>query len=152
VKTYDLASSIFWLTFSIVICADSLRMGTGTFKNPGMGFIGFGAAALLGIFSLILLVQALLRKKETSSAALFTGLLWKRVAVILVALLLYSGLMPTLGYLMSTFILMSLLFWVMREGQRWWWSPIYALVITLATFMVFSVWLNCQYPQGPFGF
>jgi hypothetical protein len=151
-KTYDIVSSLFWLFVSIVVCTESLRMGTGTLGKPGMGFIGFGAAALLGIFALILLVQALLRKEEGSSAGMFTGLLWRRVVLVLVTLLLYSWLMPILGYLVSTFLLMSSLFWVMREGHRWWWSPVNALAVTIATFLVFSVWLNCQYPQGLFGF
>ena len=151
-KTHDVASSLFWLSFSIVICADSIRMGIGTFRNPGMGFMGFWSAALLGILSLALLVQALLKKEETKASPIFKGLLWKKVVIIFVALLLYSKLMPILGYLVSTFALMSFLFWVVREGQKWWWSPIYASGITLATFLVFSVWLNGQYPQGLFSF
>jgi putative tricarboxylic transport membrane protein len=151
-KTYDLGSSLFWLILSMAVCIESLRMGIGTLWNPGMGFIAFGAAGLLGILSLALFVQALLKKEETQPSPIFSGLQWQRVMVMLIALLLYAGLMPVFGYLVSTFVLMSFLFWIMREGQRWWWSPVYALLITLITYLVFSVGLNCQYPQGPFGF
>jgi hypothetical protein len=148
-----MASGLFWLLLSVTVCIESLRMGIGTVGNPGMGFIGFGAAGLLGILSLALFVQALLRKEEgVATTPLFTGLLWKRVIIILIALLLYAKLMPLLGYLISTFVLMSFVFWIVREGQRWWWSPVYALIITLATYLVFSVWLNCQFPEGLFGF
>lgn len=151
-KTRDITSSGFWLSFSIIVCVDSIRMGAGTFSNPGMGFIGFWSAALLGLLSLVLLVQTLFKKGEIEVTPLFKGLLWGRVVAIFVALLLYSKLMPILGYLVSTFILMSFLFWVMGEGQKWWWSPIYASAITLAAFLIFSVWLNGQYPQGLFSF
>jgi len=120
--------------------------------NPGMGFIAFGAAGLLGILSLALFVQALLKKEEREALPIFSGLQWNRVIVMLIALLLYAGLMPVLGYIISTFVLMSFLFWIMREGQRWWWFPVGAFLTTLVTYVVFSVWLNCQYPQGPFGF
>jgi hypothetical protein len=152
VKTADLASSIFWMVFSFIICVNSVQIGTGTFKNPGMGFIGLWAAALLGVTSLTLFIQALLKKEKEKAAPIFKGLLWGKVLAILTALLLYSKFMPVLGYLLSTFVLMCFLFWILKERQAWWWSPIYASVITIITFLVFSVLLNGQYPQGLLGF
>jgi len=151
-KTADLASSIFWMVFSTIVCVNSMHMGTGTFKNPGMGFIGFWAAALLGVTSLVLLIQALLKKEKEKASPIFKGRLWGKVLAIFIALLLYSKFMPVLGYLLSTFILMSFLFWIVKEEQTWWRSPIYASVITIITFLVFSVLLNGQYPQGLLGF
>ena len=150
----DLASGFIWLFFSIIVFVESFRLGIGTFTNPDMGFIGFWSAALLGILSLIFLVHVLLKKKkeEVEASLHFKGRLWKRTLVILIALLLYSKFMTVLGYLLSTFILMSFLFLIMREGKKWLGSFIYAFAITLFTFLVFSVWLNGQYPQGLFGF
>ena len=115
-----------------------------------MGFIAFGASGLLGILSLILLFQRILKKEEFKMESLFPGKLWRRVLYVLIALLTYSQLMPWGGYLLSTFLLMSFLFWIVR-GQRWWWVLVSSLLSTVITYYLFSKWLNCQFPEGFFG-
>ncbi len=108
-KTYDRASSLFWLFISIAVFVESIRLETGTLHSPGRGFLTFGASAILGILSLTLFVQASLRKDEARPEPLFTGE-WRRIVFVLVVLTLYSWSMPILGYLISTFALMTLLF------------------------------------------
>jgi hypothetical protein len=149
-KTSDLGSSLFWLVFSISVCVESLRLGIGTLHNPGMGFWAFGASGLLVILSLSLFFQAVLRKGEAEIHSIFSGLLWKRVILVLIALLVYAKLMPVVGYLISTFLLMSFLFWIVR-GQKWWWVLVFSFLSTLITYLVFSVWLKGQYPEGLLG-
>ena len=51
-KTLDLASSLFWLFVSIAVFVESLRLGIGTLRSPGMGFMTFAASGILGILSL----------------------------------------------------------------------------------------------------
>ena len=150
-KTLDRTSSLFWLLVSILVFAESLRIGIGTVENPGMGFMTFGASGILGILSLALFLQASLRKEDGRQKPLFAGTLWRRVVFVLLALTVYARAMPVLGYLMSTFLLMSLLFWVLEKG-RIGFVLLYALLATLFTHLVFSKWLNCQFPQGVFGF
>jgi hypothetical protein len=69
----------------------------------------------------------------------------------LTALLIYAKLMPVAGYLLSTFLLMSFLFWIVR-GKKWWWVLISSSLTTLITYYVFSVWLKGQFPEGLFSF
>jgi hypothetical protein len=149
--TYDRGSSLFWLAFSLSVCIESLRLGIGTLQNPGMGFITFGASGLLVFLSLILFFQTMVKKEESATEHLFSGSLWKRVVSVLIALLIYARLMPVAGYLVSTFLLMSFLFWIVR-GQRWWWVLVSSLLATGATYYLFSVQLSCQFPAGFFGF
>ncbi len=150
-KTLDQTSSLFWLLVSILVFAESLRIGVGTVQNPGMGFMTFGASAILGILSLVLFLQASLRKEDVRHKPLFAGTLWRRILFVLLALTVYARVMPVLGYLISTFVLMTLLFGIL-EKKRIKFVPLYALVATLFTHLVFSKWLNCQFPQGLFGF
>jgi len=126
-------------------------MGVGTLQKPGMGFITFGTSVLLGILSLTLLFQTTLKRDQTKAEPLFAGKLWKRVLFALVALVIYAELMPLAGYLVSTFFLMSFLFWIVK-GQRWWWVLISSILTTLVTYYVFSVWLKGHLPEGLFGF
>jgi hypothetical protein len=149
-KTLDQTSSLFWLLVSLSVFIESVRLGIGTPQNPGMGFLTFGASGILGILSLLLFVQASLRKDKTKAPSLFAGKLWKRILFILVLLILYSRTMPVLGYLLSTFLLMTALFWIL-ERKKIVWVLACSLLTTLFTYFVFSKWLNCQFPDGLFG-
>jgi hypothetical protein len=150
VKRLDIASSLFWLLASIAVFAESLRLGIGTLRDPGMGFMTFSASGILGILALVVFVRAALQKQTVKHEPLFSGGMWPRVLGILFALSVYAALMPFLGYLISTFALMAVLFWVLERK-----NPgrvlVYALLSTLITYFVFSKWLNCQFPDGLFG-
>jgi hypothetical protein len=150
-KTLDRTSSLFWLLVSTSVFAESLRIGIGTVQNPGMGFVTFGASGILGILSLALFLQASFRKEDRPHKPFFAGTLWRRVLFVLLALAVYARVMPDLGYLISTFVLMSLLFWVLERGRTGL-VLLYALLATLVTHLVFSKWLNCQFPHGLLGF
>jgi hypothetical protein len=112
--------------------------------------MAFGASGLLGIFSLMLFLKTFLKKGEEKTEPLFAGTLWGRVIIILIALLIYAKVMPLAGYLVSTFLLMTFLYWLAR-GQRWWWVLVSSFLTTTLTYFVFSKCLNLQFPIGFFG-
>jgi len=150
VKTLDQASGLFWLSVSIAVFIESLRLGIGKVQNPGMGFMTLGASGILGILSLALFIRASVSREEGKARPLFSGRLWKRVLLVLFVLSVYSIVMPMLGYLLSTFILMTILFWVL-ERKRIWLVFMASFLSTLISYFVFSKWLNCQFPDGLFG-
>ena len=129
---------------------ESLRLGIGTLHSPGMGFMTFGASVLLGILSLILFIRASIHKGEAEIKSLFFGTLWGRVLLVLITLLIYAKLMPMAGYLISTFLLMTFLFWIL-ERKKVWSALILSFLTTMITYCIFSVWLKCQFPAGLFG-
>ena len=149
-KSRDQGSSLFWFIFSAIVFIESLRLGIGTLQSPGIGFISFGASGLLGILSLFLFLRASRSKGEVESEPLFSGRLWKRVLAAFVALPLYARLMPILGYLITTFLLMGFLFWLL-ERKKLWWVLVLSFLTTMTTYYVFSKWLNSQFPDGLFG-
>ena len=150
-KVYDRGSSLFWLLLSAYVCVESLRMGIGTPRKPGMGFMSFGVAGLLGIFSLILFVKASFGKEGDNAPPGFSGILWKRILFVLTAILCYGKFMPDLGYLISTSLLMFFLFLILK-GTKWWWALGSSLLTTFLTYYIFSIGLNCQFPRGVLGF
>lgn len=150
-KVYDQGSSVFWLLFSICVFIESLRLGIGTLRNPDAGFISFGASGLLGVLSLILFLRSSLKKESAKITSPFHGTLWKRVFLVLIALLMYSKFMPAGGYLISTFLLLTFLFFIV-ERQKIWWILTFSSLITLITYYAFSKLLNRQFPVGLFGF
>ncbi len=150
-KLYDQTSSLFWLLVSIAVFIESIRLGIGDLHNPGRGFLTFGASGILGILAFVLLIQASFRKEALERASLFAGTMWKRVLFVLIVLWLYAWTMPTVGYLLSTFVLMLLLFWVL-EKKKIGWVLVSSALSTFLTYVVFSKWLNCQFPDGLLGF
>lgn len=150
-KALDQTSSLFWLLVSLSVLIESLRLGIGTLHNPGRGFLTLGASGILGILSLILFLQATLRKKELKAAPFFAGPLWRRILLVVIVLVVYSWVMPVLGYLISTFLLMSSLFLIL-ERKKIVFVFVSSILATFVTYFVFSKWLNCQFPYGLFGF
>jgi len=150
-KTLDKTSSLFWLLVSIAVFVESFRLGVGTLQNPGRGFMTLGASGILGILCLVLFLQTSLRKDGDERKHILAGSFPKSVLLVLAALAVYSRVMPTLGYLISTFLLMAFLFWVLERRR----IPLVlasSVAATLVTYLVFSKWLNCQFPEGLLGF
>ncbi|MBM4278346.1 MAG: tripartite tricarboxylate transporter TctB family protein [Deltaproteobacteria bacterium] len=149
-KVFDQLSSIFWFVISTAVFIESIRLGIGKIQNPGVGFITLGASGILGILSFVLFIKATLTKEEKETEPLFSKGRWPRVLFVLFILCVYSVVMPTLGYLLSTFILMTFLFWVL-ERRKIWLVFTASFLSTLISYFVFSKWLNCQFPDGLFG-
>ena len=150
-KVYDQGSSLFWLLFSVFVFIESNRLGIGTLQNPETGFVSFGASGLLGVLSILLFLQSSFKKEVAKTKSPFEGTLWKKVFLVLIALLLYTKFMPVGGYLISTFLLMTFLFFIV-ERQKMRWVLALSSLATFVTYYVFSKWLNCQFPSGLFGF
>ncbi len=148
----DQLSSFFWLAISIFVCVVSIQTNIGTLRSPGPGFLPFWAGVTLGTFSIILIIKSILRKKvEERIVNLWKGMEWHKVILVIISLLLYVILLPGLGYLIATFGLLVLLFSTMRR-QRPWTQVGSALIIVLATYGIFYLWLDVQLPKGIFGF
>jgi hypothetical protein len=149
----DRASSLFWLLLSIFVFIESLHIGIGTPHNPAGGFFALCASGVLGLLSLMLFLQTFVKKESAQSEPLFAGMLWQRVLLVVIALIVYAAVMPMLGYLISTFSLMSLLFFILEPGRIRWlvWSLIISFLTTGISYYVFSVLLNCQFPAGLLG-
>lgn len=151
-RSHDLRSSLFWLLLSLIIFIESIRLGVGRPGNPGMGFMALCASGLLGILSLLLFLRAHFRKEDPGamSVPFFSGP-WRNVLFVLAVLILYSVLMPHLGFLISTFLLLTVLFWIMDRASIL--HPIiFSACSTLLSYVIFSKWLNLQFPEGLFSF
>ena len=150
-KNLDRISSLFWLFFSVYILIESLHIGIGRLQKPHAGFMAFGGSLLLGIFSLTLFLQTFFRKEPATSIPGFSIPLWKRVAAILLSLILYIVIFEKAGYLIATFLLMTFLLASLRE-MKWGWIPGTSFLITFLSYYIFTKGLGVQFPHGLFGF
>ncbi len=150
-RFYDKWTGLFWTAFAVFVCVESLRLGIGTPGNPGMGLMAFGSSVLLGILSLALVLREVRTKDRGKPEPLFSGVLWKRIVLVMIALFVYEKVLTFAGYLVSTFFLMILLFGMM-EKQKFRWVLFQSFLTTVITYYFFSKGLDCQLPVGKLGF
>jgi len=151
-RVYDQASAVFWFFFSTIVMVQSIRMGVGTFSNPGMGFMACSASGIMMLLSLILLMQSSIKGKRAEEPAHpFAGLLLGRVFSFVIAVFFYIYVLPSLGYLAATFLLLACLLVIV--GRRKWWLLIFFPGLTsLVSYYVFAKLFQCPFPAGILSF
>ena len=148
----DQWGGLLWLGISIFVCVESIRNDLGTFQSPGPGFLPFCVAVIMGAFSMILIVTSRLEREwKVKLTDVRKGTEWTKVLLVLVSLFLYSAILPTGGYLVTTFFLMIFLLGVMK-GSRIWVQGVTALLIVLSSYVIFYLCLDIKLPKGLIGF
>ena len=152
-KKYDQISSLVWLAFAIYICIESSRLSFGSFHNPGPGFLPLLVGLLLGIFSLTAFLQATLsRKPQENIPPWYPRERWRKLIWVLGGLLAYAICFETLGFLISTFLLLVFLFRYGIEPKRWVVAIGASALASFSSYAVFELWLRTQLPRGLLGF
>jgi putative tricarboxylic transport membrane protein len=142
--------NLFWILFSLVVIWESRRLDVGTLHAPGPGFLPFVAAGLLGGLAVIALLQSLKGGKASEEKTALFGRNLIRVILLTGTLVLYNLLLPVLGFLPGTFLLLLLLFRAMEPLP--WRKVILASVFTLAAvYLLFVFLLGTQLPKGFLG-
>ena len=143
----DLVSGLVWLAVAIVVAVQGFSLKLGSLNRPGPGFFPFWGGVVLGLLSVILVVNAL--RRDTAGAS--SRLEWSSKSLVVAgAILAYVLLLESLGFVAVTFLFLLLLFRLERRG--WAQSGLSAAAGAFATYVLFQLWLKTQLPAGPFGF
>lgn len=141
------------LLIEVIFIIGSLRLGLGSFRRPGAGFLPFLTGAAFSLVVLFLVIRTFLttrREREEEGKKSFDRSVLKVFAIV-VALTVYVLTVSRLGYLLSTFLLLIFLF--KTGGFRKWTSILMTAFITLSiSYLLFSHWLNIRFPKGFLGF
>jgi len=120
----------------------------------GMGGTGFMPVIMGGVFaglSLGLLISWS-GKRESSNIPWPSRAVWIQISFIFLAMVFYILLLPWVGYLLGTTILLGALVWNMGRGRiSWKFGLIFGVVVSTITYVVFKKWLNMPFPSGFFG-
>ena len=146
----DQFSSLFWFVLGLVILFLSYHLGLGTLTSPGPGFLPFWCALILSALSLGVFFHRLLIHsggEPQKIRELWGGVRWLRGVFVVLALLGYTLVFSSLGYLLSTLALLLFLFKTI-EPQRWTVAIGGAVLASLISFVVFALWLDVQLPRG----
>jgi hypothetical protein len=148
VRNSDQISSLFWLVTGIGITFLSIKYEFGTFLSPGAGFITFFAGMLLSLLSIILFISSWRsREPRKPLRALWEGLEWEKALYVIGLLVVYAIILKYIGFLISTFLLLTFLFRV-KGAYPWLRVTLLSLFITTGAFLLFQVWLQVQLPKG----
>jgi putative tricarboxylic transport membrane protein len=153
-KVHQQIGSIFWFIIGMYTAIKGYLLGLGNLRHPGPGFIFFVAALFLVILSAIDILGTSMRKADEDRDRKehpWTGLRWKKVLMVAGILLAYICSFDFLGFFLSTFILMVLLFKGV-EFNKWWIAILSSLITILISYGIFSVWLQVPFPTGIMGF
>lgn len=136
--------SLFWLAVGLFFAVSGILLKLGTLRSPGPGFLPLMMALLLIAFSLYVFVKGLV-----NPGTVLKGGQWRRQGVLVVSVFFYGLLLGFAGFLLSTFVLMFVVFGLFSEGKgRWPKTLFYAALTALIGWLVFSVALKVPFPRG----
>ena len=140
----EVVGSLFWLVVGVFFAVGGIMLNLGTLRNPGPGFLPLIMALLLISFSLFVLAKGLMGPEK-----FFEGIRWRRQVVMVASVFFYGLLLDLMGFLLSTFILMFVLFGLQFRGEsRWRRAFLYAAATALVGWLVFSVTLEVPFPRA----
>jgi putative tricarboxylic transport membrane protein len=146
----DLWAGLFWLGLGLFAVWQGQKLGYGSLSDPGTGFPVFWAGMLIVGFAAVVVGQAVLEEGGATVASLWRGARWHRVVVVLAALGAYAALFSTLGFLLCTLALLSLLL-LGVERVSWRLAVPLILVATFGTWFAVTRWLKILLPVGVLG-
>ena len=146
-RTGEFIAAAFWLAIALGITWAGAGLGLGTLSDPGPGGMIFWIGLVMTALSLATLAVALRQPAGTALASLWQATRWWLVVYVVVLLALYAWLLPALGFITTTVLLLLLLFATI-DRQSWIAPPLGAVLATAAAYIVFHRWLGTQLPAG----
>ncbi|MEI9475000.1 MAG: tripartite tricarboxylate transporter TctB family protein [Deltaproteobacteria bacterium] len=143
-------SDLSLLGFSVFIFILSLKLGIGKIQSPGPGFMPSVVSVILFFLSLCAFVSRVKEPVKDEGKGRFMR--WdylRKPFALLAALIGYALVLDFLGYVISAFLLMFMLF-VIAEPQRWRKDLAIAAIVAALSYIVFNRWLGVQLPTGIF--
>ena len=147
---HDSVSTLFLAGISAVICVESIRLGPGSFSNPGSGLFPLLCAAVLGILSLLSFFLS--QKRPITEVKEFMEVKPKQnIVLVITSMFIYTFLIQISGFRLIT-ILWMLFVCRAVAGMEWKASIGMSLIVSFAFYFLFSTLLSVHFPRGLFGF
>lgn len=143
----DRISGFVVFSLGIGILWQGRHLAIGSFRAPGPGFFPTLIAVTLIILSLFLIIPGGKRNKGQSFSIRSTG----RVLTVFVPLLFYFFFLEYLGFVITSFLLLTVLF-VGFASQRWHIAVLEAFLFTGMAYVLFEMLLKSHLPKGVLGF
>jgi len=147
-EKYHIIPIIFWMGLSIFMMVLSIRLGLGRFHNPGPGLMPFLLGLLLILISFYLFLSSIVKKKDKDKKMEERQgqINFIKIGLVSASLFVYAFVLNKLGYLIATFLLLTILF--RSVGLKRWSSLLIISASTvLVTYFVFTSF-GLRFPMG----
>jgi putative tricarboxylic transport membrane protein len=148
VTTPDVKSGMFFFLLGVIVGFFSLQIGLGTLSKPGPGFMPFCAAILLTSLSFFSIFLALAGKSEVKWEM---GIKWGNFLSVMGAMAAYGFLLNRIGFIFSTFLLVSFLFKFIG-CQDWKKAIAGGAIASACSYLLFESFLKSQLPRTFLGY
>ena len=141
----------FLVILSFFYCLGAIQLKIDSPTNPGPGFLPFLIGIFIGFLCIIELTRSFQDKVKTdpqNSERLLDLYALRKIIIVCGSIGVYAIILPYMGYLISTFILMILLFKNV-EPQKWVVALISTIITVTLSYLIFVVWLGSQFPTFP---
>jgi len=150
-KKRDVIPASVWIIIGLAVMMVSYQMSLGTLHMPGPGLLPFLLGSLLVIVTLPIFINSLVLFKRTSpgtrETGIWAGIEFKNVLIIVVALVAYALLLEKLGFLITAFLFLFVLFSAF-DSRRWFFALGVSLVTILISYTLFVLVLRVELPSG----
>lgn len=150
----DQITSLIWLLIGLFIIIKSIfSLEISSIRHPGPGLFPMGTGIILSSLSLISLIRATIDKSvgRKNVSELWAGLKWHKMFYTLGATLVFIIVLDTVGFLLSTFFLLTFLLKAI-EPQGWKVTIGLAVLISAGSYILFDRILQLPLPKGFLGF
>src|SRR3989339_32595 len=145
-KNNDRVTSLLLAVLGSYVAFEGYSLKIGSLQDPKPVFLVFWAGILLAGLSLLLLIKTF-RSSEAGGISPWKGLQWQKGLKIVIYLIVYVAVFKWLGFLISTFLLLLLLFKSL-ESQRWGTALLLSAGTTILCFFIFGYFLELRFPLG----
>jgi putative tricarboxylic transport membrane protein len=144
---YQIIPIFVWIGLALFVMILSYQLGLGGLHNPGPGLMPFLLGCFLCITSFYVLLTSFRKREERGKAAKEEQgqIRFGKLCLVLASLFAYPLLLERLGYLITTLLILIILF---RSMSNRWSSVLLASVLTvLVSYLIFT-YLGIRFPKG----
>ena len=144
----QIRSALVLLVFAVLFFLQATHYRTGSLRSPEPGLFPAILGGILGLLALVFLIRmAFVRGVPEKGGNPWIGLKWHKTLCVSVSLILYILLFDAAGFLLSTVLLMQVLFMVGRP-EKWLLGTLGAVLSSGISYIIFKVFLKIQLPAG----
>lgn len=145
----ELWSGLIGLALSIFVVWSGYALKLGTINDPGSGYVMVYAGLLMVVFSLIILYGAV-KEGGPTFLSLWRDVLWTKPLIVIALLVAFTLVFETLGFLVSTTVLLVALLRAI-DPVPWVRAVPIAILVPLTCWWVLQKLLLIQLPSGILG-
>jgi cell division protein FtsW (lipid II flippase) len=152
-KKKEVITILFWIGLGVFVMYSSCRFGLGTFRSPGPGLMPFLLGALLCVVAIYFLgslfVKTIVKKSTEYEEKESNNVSMRKIVLVVGSLIAYALVLEKLGYILSTLLLLFVMYWAAGTTKR---AAVISSVLTVVlTYFLFTR-LGVNFPQGIFKF